>query len=180
MAAIMLSRTGYTGEFGFEMFVRPADLESLWDKLLETGQAFGLTPCGLAARGSLRAGAVLPLSHQDIGAWPFIHHPWEFALPFNAARTGFTKSFVGHTALSSTAHGRYTYPYLGAHLSKEKSREGQQRSLHRRMMVEPTETESKENLDAFIAAMRAICGRSRRHAGEAARRAHGGQGPATG
>ncbi|MGE5259212.1 MAG: aminomethyltransferase family protein, partial [Hyphomicrobiales bacterium] len=86
---ILLSRTGYTGEFGFEAFVQPARLPRVWEMILDAGREFDLTPCGLAARDSLRAGAVLPLSHQDIGAWPFANNPWVFALPYNADRTGF-------------------------------------------------------------------------------------------
>ena len=59
---IVLSRTGYTGEFGFEIFLAPDKIQRLWERLLEAGQASGIKPCGLAARDSLRAGAVLPLS----------------------------------------------------------------------------------------------------------------------
>jgi aminomethyltransferase len=110
---ILLSRTGYTGEFGFEIFVDGLDLISVWELLLESGQEFGLIPCGLAARDSLRTGAVLPLSHQDIGAWPFINHPWHFALPFNAAETRFTKQFIGDKCLLNMTQPEYTYPVVG-------------------------------------------------------------------
>ena len=81
---LLLSRTGYTGEFGFELFVPPEATVSVWEAILEAGREHGLITCGLAARDSLRAGAVLPLSHQDIGSWPFINHPWQFALPFQS------------------------------------------------------------------------------------------------
>jgi aminomethyltransferase len=111
---ILLSRTGYTGEFGFEAFVQPAQLRSLWEILLDAGREFDLTPCGLAARDSLRAGAGLPLSHQDIGAWPFTHNPWVFALPYNADRTGFTKNFIGAEALLRLAEAEHTYPFVGS------------------------------------------------------------------
>jgi aminomethyltransferase len=86
--------------------------------ILEAGQDFGLTPCGLAARDSLRVGAVLPLSHQDIGAWPFINNPWTFALPFNAEHTGFTKEFIGGQALLSLENPEHTVPFVGQNLRK--------------------------------------------------------------
>jgi aminomethyltransferase len=81
---------GYTGEFGFELFMAPDKVNDFWYMIGEAGQDYGLIPCGLAARDSLRAGAGLPLSHQDIGDWPFINNPWLFALPFNRERAGFT------------------------------------------------------------------------------------------
>ncbi len=115
---ILLSRTGYTGEFGFEIFVEPLHLVKVWQMLLESGEEFGLIPCGLAARDSLRTGAVLPLAHQDIGIWPFINHPWHFALPFNDAETHFTKPFIGDKSLLNIAHPEYTYPIAGDNVCK--------------------------------------------------------------
>ena len=115
---ILLSRTGYTGEFGFEIFVSPQRVQDVWEMLLEAGAENGLIPCGLAARDSLRAGAVLPLSHQDIGPWPFIRNPWEFALPFRRDRSGFTKDFVGRAALEAAQDAPYTYPFVGEDLRK--------------------------------------------------------------
>lgn len=97
-APALLSRTGYTGELGFEIFISLERAGTIWSRLLEAGRDHGLIPCGLAARDSLRAGAVLPLSHQDFGAWPFINNPWPWALPYG--RDGaFTKDFNGREAL---------------------------------------------------------------------------------
>ncbi|MDJ0989459.1 MAG: aminomethyl transferase family protein [Desulfobacterales bacterium] len=115
---VLLSRTGYTGEFGFEIFVAPEQLVTTWEMICAAGNAFGLETCGLAARDSLRGGAVLPLSHQDIGDWPFINHPWLFALPFNADRSGFTKTFIGDKALLNAEAPGYTYAFVGADLRK--------------------------------------------------------------
>ena len=115
---ILLSRTGYTGEFGFEILIDPLHLVKVWEMLLKSGEEFGLIACGLAARDSLRTGAVLPLSHQDIGAWPFNNHPWHFALPFNAAETRFTKPFIGDQGLLNIAHPAYTYPIAGDNVCK--------------------------------------------------------------
>ncbi len=116
---VLFSRTGYTGEFGFEIYVQVDRTVAVWEQILSAaGDDLSLTPCGLAARDSLRGGAVLPLSHQDIGHWPFIHHPWEFALPFNEDRSGFTKAFVGAEALLNIQSPEYTYPFVGNDLRK--------------------------------------------------------------
>lgn len=115
---LLLSRTGYTGEFGFEIFIAPENLLSLWEMLLKAGEEFGLIPCGLAARDSLRAGAKLPLSHQDIGAWPFCNTPWTFALPYDERRDAFTKKFIGDEALMRKGSPAYTYAYAGYDLRK--------------------------------------------------------------
>ncbi len=110
---ILLSRTGYTGEFGFEIFVAPSQLARVWEMVLEAGSEFGLIPCGLAARDSLRAGAMLPLSHQDIGAWPFINNPWSFALPYNHDETAFTKGFIGDKVLQQRDTADHTHAFVG-------------------------------------------------------------------
>jgi len=115
---LLLSRTGYTGEFGFEIFLDPAHLVALWETIMDRGETAGLVACGLAARDSLRAGAVLPLSHQDIGPWPFLNNPWPFALPYAPDRTGFTKAFIGAEALLHIADPEYTHAYAGFDLRK--------------------------------------------------------------
>lgn len=115
---IMLSRTGYTGEFGFEIFTAPGKTVQVWEMALEAGKKFDLTVCGLAARDSLRTGAMLPLSHQDIGPWPFINNPWSFALPFNSDQTDFTKRFIGSEALKKIKKPEYTCPFVGFDLRK--------------------------------------------------------------
>ncbi len=114
---IMLSRTGYTGEFGFELYMNAANIEAAWQMALDVGAEFDLTICGLAARDSLRAGAVLPLSHQDIGTWPFRNNPWSFALSTKNDNT-FSKRFFGDTALEKEADFEYTYPFVGFDLRK--------------------------------------------------------------
>lgn len=60
------ARTGYTGEDGFEIFCRPGDAETLWEKILEAGAPEGLKPAGLGARDSLRLEAKLALYGNDI------------------------------------------------------------------------------------------------------------------
>lgn len=121
---VLVSRTGYTGEFGFELFVAIDRLLPLWTLLLAAGKDKGLLACGLAARDSLRAGAVLPLSHQDIGAWPFLHNPWQFAVAWNADMTGLTKTFIGGPALQQSQWQKYTLPFAGFDPRKINAGEG--------------------------------------------------------
>ncbi|MGD9825074.1 aminomethyltransferase family protein [Desulfobacter sp.] len=115
---VIVSRSGYTGEFGFEIFISPDKVEKLWCDLLDAGAPYGLMPCGLGARDSLRAGACLPLSHQDIGNFPFINHPWEFALPFKAGTRQFTKTFLGAESLINLEQPSFTYAFAGDSLRK--------------------------------------------------------------
>jgi aminomethyltransferase len=72
---VLIARTGYTGEDGFEIYV-PSDIETsedMWRRALEAGREFGILPCGLGARNTLRLEAALPLyGHeisQDINVW---------------------------------------------------------------------------------------------------------------
>ena len=115
---LLLSRSGYTGEVGFELFVEREHTVKLWDLLIEAGRELGVIACGLAARDSLRAGAVLPLSHQDIGPWTYIHHPWPFALPLKQGGNGFTKTFLGSEALEKAIDAPYTLTFVGNDLRK--------------------------------------------------------------
>lgn len=64
---VLASRTGYTGEDGFELACDAADAGVLWDRLLAAGAPQGLLPCGLAARDSLRLEAGLPLHGHELG-----------------------------------------------------------------------------------------------------------------
>jgi aminomethyltransferase len=61
-----VSRTGYTGEDGYEILLPPARAEAAWQSLLETGLPHGLVPAGLGARDTLRLEAGLPLYGQDL------------------------------------------------------------------------------------------------------------------
>jgi aminomethyltransferase len=61
-----ISRTGYTGEDGFEVFVPPAAAERVWDAILAAGKSAGLVPAGLAARDTLRLEAAMRLYGNDM------------------------------------------------------------------------------------------------------------------
>ena len=62
----ILSRTGYTGEDGFEIYCAPEDALSIWSALLAEGEPKGLLPCGLGARDTLRLEAAMPLYGHEM------------------------------------------------------------------------------------------------------------------
>ncbi len=64
---MIVSRTGYTGEDGFELYVDQSRAVELWNALLGAGESLGLQPAGLGARDTLRLEAGMMLSGQDIG-----------------------------------------------------------------------------------------------------------------
>lgn len=64
--SVLISRTGYTGEDGFEIYLRPDQAVHLWEVLMETGAPFGITPAGLGARDTLRFEAGLPLYGNEL------------------------------------------------------------------------------------------------------------------
>lgn len=62
----LVSRTGYTGEDGFEIYCRPEDVASLWDAIMTAGEPYGLLPAGLGCRDTLRFEACLPLYGHEL------------------------------------------------------------------------------------------------------------------
>ncbi|HJP66907.1 MAG TPA: glycine cleavage T C-terminal barrel domain-containing protein, partial [Actinomycetota bacterium] len=66
-APAIVSRSGYTGERGFEIWVPPELAPALWRELLERGEPLGIEPCGLGARDTLRLEMGYPLHGNDIG-----------------------------------------------------------------------------------------------------------------
>jgi aminomethyltransferase len=63
---VVVCRTGYTGERGYELIARNEVAVALWDRLLDAGRGFGILPCGLGARDTLRTEMGYPLHGQDI------------------------------------------------------------------------------------------------------------------
>jgi len=90
----LVSRTGYTGEDGFEIFLYAGDAVSMWQKLLAAGEPHGLAPAGLGARDTLRLEASLLL---------YGHELTEEITPLEAGLGRFVKleknSFIGREAL---------------------------------------------------------------------------------
>jgi aminomethyltransferase len=63
---VSVARTGYTGEDGVEVFFRASDAAKFWNLILEKGQPFGVKPCGLGARDTLRLEMCYPLNGSDL------------------------------------------------------------------------------------------------------------------
>jgi aminomethyltransferase len=63
---VVVCRTGYTGERGYELVVTNAAAGAVWDALMAAGEEFGIAPCGLGARDTLRTEMGYPLHGQDI------------------------------------------------------------------------------------------------------------------
>ena len=63
---VLLSRTGYTGEDGFEIYCSPEDATYLWDIIMEVGRPFGLLPAGLGCRDTLRFEVCFPLYGHEL------------------------------------------------------------------------------------------------------------------
>ena len=63
---VLVSRTGYTGEDGFEIIGSDKAIQQVWDKILAAGRSFGLKPCGLGARDTLRTEVCYPLYGHEL------------------------------------------------------------------------------------------------------------------
>jgi aminomethyltransferase len=96
---VLLARTGYTGEDGFELFTSPADAEPVWLALAASGGADGLRPAGLAARDTLRLEAGMPLYGNELTAQLT---PFEAGLG-RVVAFGKPGDFVGRVALAERA-----------------------------------------------------------------------------
>lgn len=95
-ADALLSRTGYTGEDGFEIYLANEDAPAVWDALLTAGRDYKILPCGLGARDTLRLEAALPL---------YGHEMDETVLPCEAGLGRFVnmekERFIGRAAILS-------------------------------------------------------------------------------
>jgi len=90
---VLLGRTGYTGEDGFELFFPAGSALKVWEALLKEGQAEGVKPIGLAARDSLRFEPCMPLYEHELSA---SITPIEARLTFAVS---LDKDFIGRDAL---------------------------------------------------------------------------------
>ncbi len=63
-----IARTGYTGEDGFEVYIAPEQAVKVWNDILAAGAPFGIKPCGLGARNTLRLESAMSLYGHEIGA----------------------------------------------------------------------------------------------------------------
>lgn len=109
LRSLVLSRTGYTGEDGFEVYVKGADAPALWEALLEAGDDAGLIPAGLGARDTLRFEARLPLYGHEIN---------DQITPLEAGLGGFVRlkkgvDFIGREALAAQKEQGLTRKLVG-------------------------------------------------------------------
>ncbi|CAI8207397.1 MAG: Aminomethyltransferase [Cryomorphaceae bacterium] len=102
---VILSRTGYTGEIGFELYVKNESTKQLWDALFTT--SIELKPIGLAARDTLRLEKGFCLYGNDINDTT---SPIEAGLGWI---TKFTKEFINHEELKAQKEGRTTRKLVG-------------------------------------------------------------------
>ncbi|WP_138444602.1 glycine cleavage system aminomethyltransferase GcvT [Sinomonas susongensis] len=95
---VLLARTGYTGEDGFELFVANEHAAGLWDAIRAAGEGRDLIPCGLAARDSLRLEAGMPLYGNELSRDVT---PFEAGLGGVVALKSKDGDFVGRAALQA-------------------------------------------------------------------------------
>ncbi|MBP8640717.1 MAG: glycine cleavage system aminomethyltransferase GcvT [Oscillospiraceae bacterium] len=99
----LVSQTGYTGEFGYELYCAAEDAQKLWDALLEAGKDEGLLPCGLGARDTLRLEAAMPLYGHEMDDKI---SPLETGLDFGVKLQ--KDDFIGKTALLAKGEPKIT------------------------------------------------------------------------
>ena len=99
-APFLITRTGYTGELGYELFCAPADALDIWDALMNAGKDEGLIPMGSAALEILRLEAGLAGAHEFAAGADALEAGLGFAVDFNKT------NFIGQSALKKHAAGQ--------------------------------------------------------------------------
>ena len=100
----IISKTGYTGEDGVELYLTSENAEKMWDALLEAGKDEGLIPCGLGARDTLRMEAAMPLYGHEMDDEI---SPLETGLKF-AVKMGKEEDFIGKKAMEERGEPEIT------------------------------------------------------------------------
>jgi aminomethyltransferase len=95
--SVSVARTGYTGEDGIEVFFHAPDAMNFWNAALEKGKPFGIKPCGLGARDTLRLEMCYPLNGSDLSPE---RNPIEAGLGFFVDLT--KSNFIGRDVLLET------------------------------------------------------------------------------
>jgi len=103
-----IAHTGYTGEDGFEIYVAPEEAERIWNEILEAGEEFGIKPCGLGARNTLRLEAKMALYGHEIHA---SINPFEADLGWIVKME--KADFVGKRALAGSMERGVTRKLIG-------------------------------------------------------------------
>jgi aminomethyltransferase len=123
---VMISRTGYTGERGYEIFCRGADAGLIWDRILKDGAKFGIIPTSFTTLDLLRVESYLlfyPFDNSEM--YPFADEPagdtlWELGLDFTVSpgKTGFRGA-----AAHYRAKGKERFKIYGVEISAEQPAE---------------------------------------------------------
>ena len=122
----IISRTGYTGEDGFEVYAAADSAEQIWNKLLEAGKSVGILPCGLAARNTLRLESAMSLYGHELS---------DEITPFEANLGWITKLQKGE--------------FIGSDALKQKKENGIKRRIAGFEMTEPGI--ARDGYDVYIA-----------------------------
>ena len=93
---LMVSRTGYTGELGYELYCHPKDATTIWDSVWEAGQEFNITPMGFEALDMLRIEAGLVLGGNEFSDET---DPFEAGIGFTVPLKSKDQNFIGKEAL---------------------------------------------------------------------------------
>ena len=93
---MIVSRTGYTGELGYEVFCHPKDAPEVWDAIWEAGGPYDLTPLGLEALDMLRVEAGLIFAGYEFSDQT---DPFEAGIPFTVPLKTKEDDFIGKAAL---------------------------------------------------------------------------------
>lgn len=109
---VIISATGYTGSGGFEIYVKNEDVEQVWNKVFEAGEAYGIKPIGLAARDTLRLEMGFCLYGNDIDDTT---SPLEAGLGWI---TKFTKDFTNSEALKQQKEAGVSRKLVGFELTE--------------------------------------------------------------
>jgi len=115
---VTITRTGYTGDLGYELWVRPEHALDLWDALMETGRGYGIAPAGLDALDVARIEAGLLLKEVDyVSAWTALiesrkSSPYEAGLGW-AVQPRPGRDFVGRRALEREAAQPSKWAFAG-------------------------------------------------------------------
>ncbi len=99
----LVSQTGYTGEFGYELYCGAQEAEKLWSALIDAGRDEGLIPCGLGARDTLRLEAAMPLYGHEMDDTV---SPLETGLDFGVKLQ--KDDFIGKSALVKRGEPKIT------------------------------------------------------------------------
>lgn len=97
---VLLSRTGYTGEIGFEIYLSPAKLEEIWHEIIDAGLGYGIKPIGLGARDTLRLEKGFCLYGNELSEGV---NPWQAGLSWTVKLN--KRDFIGKDALLESRQG---------------------------------------------------------------------------